>query len=177
MTGAKRASGAALALIFIAASAAAQESAGYPADVDNYVNDFAKVLPEAHVAQLRGELERLEHQTGIELTVVTIRSIHDYGTGDASIESFATRLFNRWHVGNRSRNDGVMILVATADRRCRIELGAGYGRRHDAIMKWVIETKMVPHFKQGDLAQGIHHGVFGVIGVLTSRSSSRPSSA
>lgn len=168
MTGAHRAL-AALLLLCSAGDAAAQESAGYPRDVENYINDFAKVLPAAHAAQLREALRRLEHQTGIELTVVTVGSIHDYGTGDPSIESFATKLFNRWGVGDRSHNDGVMILVATRDRRCRIELGSGYGRRYDEMMQWIIDTKMTPHFKKGDLAQGIHHGVYGVIGALTKK--------
>lgn len=75
-------------------------------------------------------------KTGIEAVVVTINSIGDYQTGDATIEAFATNLFNTWGIGHKKENNGVLILVAVKDRKARIELGKGYGREYDSAMKW-----------------------------------------
>ncbi|HSD85459.1 MAG TPA: TPM domain-containing protein, partial [Anaerolineae bacterium] len=100
---------------------------GYPTRVDPYVNDFASLLTTEHTASLRSLFSELKTENGVEIVVVTLDSIHDYATGDASIESFATNLFNTWGIGTAQKNDGVLILVAWKDREVRIEVGAGFG--------------------------------------------------
>ena len=141
----------------------------YPQAHDDYVNDFAGLLTERHAGQIRKRFGKLERKRGVEAVVVTINSIRDYPTGDATIESFATNLFNTWGIGNREKNDGVLILVAVQDRECRIELGAGYGTRYDSAMKSVIDRKIIPCFKKGDYSTGIYKGAFAAIGKLTGR--------
>ena len=159
----------ALALLTLALPglAAAQAPAGYPKDIDNYMNDFAGVIRAEHREALSRTLRDVERQTGIEITVATVRSFREYGTGDASLESFATSLFNRWGVGNRETNDGVMVLVAVSERQCRIELGKGYGHYRDAAMKRIIDEVMIPRFKAGDYSLGIYEGTTGVVGEVT----------
>jgi uncharacterized protein len=119
-------------------------------------------------------LQQLRRDTGKEFVVVTITSIDQYTTNDQTIESFATHLFNTWSLGDRQRNDGVMLLVAVNDRRVRIELGAGYPHSADADMAAVIDTAILPNFKRGDYSQGIVQGVQGVIGKLTGRPPAAP---
>ncbi|MCB9782853.1 MAG: TPM domain-containing protein [Candidatus Omnitrophica bacterium] len=140
---------------------------GYPAPVDEYVNDYAGVIRPEDAKAIRDQLGRVEYQTGIEITVVTIGSIRDYGTADSSIESFATRLFNDWGIGQMPRNDGVLILAAIQDRKCRIELGAGYGFAYNSVMKDVIDGTMIPHFKADNYSQGLKSGAFDVVGRVT----------
>jgi uncharacterized membrane protein YgcG len=140
---------------------------GYPRPVDDYVNDYTGVLDTPDAEQIHEMLGKLEDKTGIEGVVVTINSIRDYATGDTTIESFATNLFNTWGIGDREKNNGFLILVAVKDRRCRIELGAGYGRRYDSAMKRVIDKKMIPHFKADDHSLGIYEGCSAVIRKLT----------
>lgn len=141
----------------------ARGEGGYPEPSDDYVNDYAQVLNAPDAEKIRNMFKDLEYQTGIEAVVVTIPSINAYQTEDTSIESFATNLFNTWGIGHKRANNGVLILVSVEDRKCRIELGAGYGRRYDAAMKQVIDGSMVPYFKTGDYSRGIFEGARGVI--------------
>lgn len=152
-----------LAILFAGASAQAQT---YPDYQSIYVNDFADLLPPDEEADIRARLEELRDKRGIEFTVVTIPSMKDYGH-DGPIEPFATGLFNYWGVGDSSRNDGVMMLVAVRDRHMRIEVGSGYGFHKDLAMKEIIEGAILPRFRNDKYAEGISLGVDSVIHDLT----------
>lgn len=157
-----------LALILLLTfGAAAQAQNGYPLPEELYVNDFAGLLTEETANAIRTHLQDLQAERGIEMTVVTIGSIHDYNTGDYSIESFATNLFNTWGIGNPQLNNGVLILVAVADRQMRIEVGSGYGSRMNDDMQGVINEFMLPAFRQGDYNGGIYLGTRAVIYQIT----------
>jgi len=134
----------------------------YPQPKDDYVNDFAHVLNEPDKQAIKKMFSDLEGQTGIEAVVVTVNSISEYGTDNATIKSFATNLFNNWGVGQMPANNGVMILVAVKDRGCWIALGKGYGDIYDAAMQEVVNTRMLPYFKSNDYSRGIFEGAVGV---------------
>ena len=103
----------------------------------------------------------LRAATGVEFTVVTVGSIGDYGdTG--RIEPFATGLFNEWGVGDATKNDGIMMLVARYDRTMRLEVGSGYGRSKDGVMKIIIDEDILPYFRRDDYQGGILSGVEAV---------------
>ena len=142
---------------------------GYPKPEDEYINDFAEILSEADDEMIYKLLKDLEYQTGIEMVVVTIHSIRNYRTNDTTIESFATNLFNTWGVGHKKENNGVLILMAVKDRKCRIELGKGYGRQYDSRMKTVIDEKMIPFFKASQYSRGLYEGTRGVIENITKK--------
>lgn len=129
-----------------------------PGYQDVYVNDFADLLDAQAEAVIRRDLIELYDQTGIEMTVLTIASMKDYGHSGA-IEPFATRLFNTWGIGNANRNDGVLVLVARQDRQMRIELGAGYGRSRDDDMQRVVDRQFLPAFREDRYQEGIQAGV------------------
>lgn len=116
--------------------------------------------------RIRAKLLELREIKGIEFTVVTINSMTNYGH-QGPIEPFATGLFNFWGVGNASRNDGVMMLIAKDDREMRIEVGSGYGTAKNVPMGNIIDTKITPKFKDGDFTGGIEGGVDAVIRDLT----------
>lgn len=137
-----------------------------PAYHDVYVDDFGNLLDAAQEAQIRARLTRLFDDTGIEAVVVTMTTMRDYGHS-GEIEPFATRLFNFWGVGNAARNDGVMMLVARDDRQMRIELGAGYPAAMDARMQDIIDSAMLPRFKQDDYDAGILAGVEQLVQTLS----------
>ncbi len=143
---------------------------GYPTRVDPYVNDFASLLTSDHTASLRSLFSELKSDNGVEIVLVTIDSIHDYATGDTSIESFATNLFNTWGLGNAQKNDGVLVLVAWKDRAVRIEVGTGYGNSLNADMQAIINEQMIPAFRREDYSQGIYDGARAVSRKLTARS-------
>jgi len=136
---------------------------GYPAFQDPYVNDYGEVLvPEAE-ATVRDRLAQFRTSTGVHATLLTVNSISDYGTGDSTIESFATNLFNTWGIGDATRNDGILVLVAPGDRKVRIELGAGYDSQDDQIAQSIIDNTMLPFFRDGQMAEGTVAGVDAAI--------------
>ena len=144
----------------------AQAQNGYPVYNDTRVNDFANLLSPPEVAELRELFGRLKEQQGIEAVVVTIQAMGDYPVGAQTIESFATGLFNTWGVGDRMKNNGVMILVAVKDRKVRIELGSGYDQSLEQTMADVIQTRIIPCFKQNDYPGGILNGAKAVAEAL-----------
>ncbi len=150
---------------------ATQAQAGYPKAKDLYVNDFAKLLTAKDAITIRIALAKLRDDNGVHAVVVTIRSIHGYGTGDLTIESFATNLFNVWEIGDRERNDGVLILVAVKDRKVRIELGSGYGESYNEQMQSVINQQMLPHFRRENYSLGVMEGTDSVVQILSQRAS------
>ena len=140
---------------------------GYPTASDPYLNDYAQLMRSEDAASIRQSLANLEANHGIEATVVTINSIQDYDTGDSTIESFATNLFNTWSIGEAEKNNGILTLVAVNDRKVRIEVGSGYGTSLDFAMKSVIDEYMVPRFKQNDYSGGILQGTEAIIRLVT----------
>src|SRR5262252_5097009 len=83
------------------AGVVAQVRTRYPVAKDPHVNDFARILTAEDAAEIRAALVRLKTENDVEAVVVTISSIRSYATGDTTIESFATNLFNAWGIGDR----------------------------------------------------------------------------
>ena len=137
---------------------------GYPTPDSGYVSDLADLLTLDEEERIEVWLWQVESRTGVEVAVVTIHSISDYpGTANGSIESFAAGLFDAYGIGNLPANKGVLLLVASADRKARIELGAGYGRERDGDARAIMDDKIVPAFKKGDFAGGITGGVRSIM--------------
>ena len=156
-----------MVLLFFCFAGSVQAQSGYPQYHDLYVNDFAGVMDTETIAQVRGILADLKAQTGVEAVVVTIQSIQDYSTGDETIESFATNLFNNWGVGNATSNDGVMILAAIGDRDIRIEVGAGYDASMNDEMQIVLDENILPYFRREDYNTGLLEGTRAVVHAVT----------
>lgn len=136
----------------------------YPAPDSGYVTDLADLLSQEEEEQIERWLWKTESSTGVEIAVVTIHSIRDYpGAANGSIEFFAKGLFDTYRIGNLPKNDGVLLLVAKADRQARIELGGGYGHARDADTNRVMQSEIIPWMKKERYAQGIVSGVRGIM--------------
>jgi len=144
-----------------------QAQNGYPDPQEPYINDYADLLTSADAANSRTLLASLKEEHGIEATVVTIETLAVYDSGDQTIEAFATGLFNTWGIGDATRNDGVLLLVAVAEGKVRIEVGSGYGGSQNEAMQEVINEHILPTFRQGDMSRGIYLGVRAIVGQLT----------
>lgn len=151
-------------LIFFRTDSRAGE---YPEADDLYVNDYAQLLTPEDAAGIRTMFTTLRSDPGIEAVVLTISSFKKYETQDATLEAFATNLFNTWGIGDKEKNNGVLILVAVNDRKMRIELGAGYPKSMDMKMKSVIDEFMLPQFKRNNYSRGIYQGARAMIAQLT----------
>ena len=86
----------------------------------NYVNDFGGVLNPSTVAQLNSLCQQIDEKAHAQIAVVTIKSLDG-----SDIESYAVALYKQWGIGSKATDHGVLILLATQDRRYRVEVGYG----------------------------------------------------
>ena len=113
------------------------------------------------------KLADLEAKSGIQLVVATVASLEGQ-----EIEPYANELFRTWKLGEKTKNNGVLLLVAPNERRVRIEVGYGLeGTLTDALSKVIIANAIAPRFKTGDFGGGISRGVDDIITVLTTDAS------
>ena len=127
------------------------------------VVDEAGVLDTGARATLRDALAELETKTTDQLVVVTLKSLR--GT---SIEDYGYQLGRRWQIGQKDKNNGVLLIVAPKERKVRIEVGYGLeGTLTDAIGRMIIETSILPRFRAGDVPGGIKQGVEDIVQVLS----------
>jgi uncharacterized protein len=119
------------------------------------INDFANVLDDPSTAQLDSLLETLEKDTTAEVAVATVASLDGL-----TVEEYATRLFNAWGVGQKGKDNGVLVLVVPAERAMRIEVGYGLeGVLPDGLAGALIREQFVPAFRNDDYQAGIVAGV------------------
>ena len=134
----------------------------YPNAENSFINDYAGIISEQDQASIREQLQSMRRDHGVEITVLTIDSRKTYGDS-ASIESFATGLFNTWGIGDAQRNDGILILIAHADREMRVELGRGYSTGYNAVAGDVVDQNFLISFGYDKYSKGIRIGTAEVI--------------
>jgi uncharacterized protein len=123
-----------------------------------HVNDFASLLSAQGKQQLEDQLSRLEQETTIEIAVVTVNSLE--GT---TVEDYANRLFEKWGIGKKGKDNGVLLLVAKEERKVRIEVGYGLEAvLTDSRAGRILDNDVVPQFKQGNYEKGITDGVIAI---------------
>ena len=136
-----------------------------------YVNDFAGVLPAPQRAALETFLTEFERQTGVEIAVVAVSSV-DGG----EVDDFTNRLFQKWHIGKKGKDNGVMILAAIQDRKARIEVGYGLeGVLPDALAGRILREQMFPAFRQGRYDVGLEQAVRMVTATVAAPAGNRSS--
>jgi len=124
--------------------------AQFPAPT-GFVNDFAGALAPDVRAGLEARLQAYERETGNEMAIAIFPSL-----GDRTIADLAVRLFEQWGIGQRNRNNGILVVVAIQDRQVRIEVGYGLeGKVSDAQAGRIIRDLIVPKFRQADYAGGL----------------------
>jgi uncharacterized protein len=124
--------------------------------------DQANVIPADTRSTIETKLANLEAKSGIQLVVATVNSLEGQ-----EIEPYANALFREWKLGEKAKNNGVLLLVAPKERRVRIEVGYGLeGTLTDALSKVIITTAIAPKFKTGDFAGGIEAGVDAIVTIL-----------
>ena len=143
--------------------ASAQSIPSVPAD-SHFIQDYADILPEPARAQIGSLQESAFQEHDTPIMVVTVKAKADYGYADASIEAFARAWFDAWQIGKRRAdgtlvNRGMLLLVSVTDREARIELGADWGRSGDERSGVIMDTRILPEFRQQRFAEGIVSGV------------------
>jgi uncharacterized protein len=123
------------------------------------VNDYAGVLNAQAESAIGAKLAEFERDSSTQIVVAVIPALD----GDA-IEDVATRTLERWGLGQKGRNNGVLLVIAMAERRARIEVGYGLeDRLTDALSRRILEDRLFPAFRTGDYAAGISATCDGII--------------
>jgi uncharacterized protein len=131
------------------------------------VVDNAEILSPAVRDKLSADLKAHEDRTTNQVAVLTVKSLE----GD-SVEDFATRVFESWKLGRKGKDNGVLVIVAPADRRMRIEVGYGLeGTLTDAAAARIIRDRITPRFKANDFDAGVSEGVAAILATLEGRGS------
>ncbi len=128
-------------------------------DPPRLVNDFANQLNPTEAAALEQKLVAYNDSTSTQITVVVVPTTGDYPIGD-----YAFALGREWGVGQQGKNNGLVILWASSDRKVFIATGYGMeGAIPDAIAKRIINQVIIPDFRNGMFYRGLDRGVDAVI--------------
>lgn len=123
------------------------------------VNDLAGVLSPETRQRLEQKLAAFESETSNQIAVLTVPSLQ----GD-SIEQFAIRVTDVWKLGQKGRDNGVLLVLAQAERKVRIEVGMGLqGVLPDITAAQIIREAMTPFLKSGNFDQAFSAGVDGIM--------------
>ncbi|MDP7039088.1 MAG: TPM domain-containing protein [Myxococcota bacterium] len=115
------------------------------------VMDLAGLLEPSSKNLLAASLQRYRQEHGAQIQVLTVESL-----GGASVEGYSIRVAEKWQLGDKGKNNGVLLLIAAKDRKWRIEVGADLeGDLTDLAASRIGREILVPAFKQGLYAQGI----------------------
>jgi uncharacterized protein len=133
------------------------------------VNDFANLLSPQEQQQLENKLVAYNDSTGTQIAVVTVNSLDGYDVAGYSFE-----LAEQWGIGQEGQDNGILILIAPAERRMFI--ATGYGVEAfvpDAIAKRIVEGTLKPNFRQGDYFTGLNQATNLLIGLLSGQFSAQ----
>lgn len=130
-----------------------------PQSPPRLVNDFAKTLSSSEAGWLEDKLVAFDKESSTQICIVTVDSLH--GT---DIADYAIAIGNEWEVGRKGKNNGVLIVVATSDRKANISTGYGLeGALPDITCQEIISNEMGPSFKEGLYYTGLDKATTAII--------------
>jgi uncharacterized protein len=120
-----------------------------------WVTDMPGMLRADTIVRLNAAIGEFERTNGAEMAVVVIRQLDG-----VSIEEVAVKLFDLWNIGKASRDNGLLLLWSTGDRRVRVEVGYGLeGVLPDGKVGAILDTYVIPKFREGQFDEGLLAGV------------------
>ncbi len=124
-----------------------------------YVNDYANMMSDQTRAKLEAELKAFEESDSTQLVILTIPSLQ----GEV-LEEFSMKVAEAWKIGQKGKDNGIIFLVASQERKIRIEVGRGLeGRLTDLTAGRVIDLAIKPRFKRNDYNGGFTAGVHAIV--------------
>ena len=152
--------GAALLCLSLLAGAAHAEAPVPP--LERRVTDLTGTLTPDQQSGLENRLAAFEQQKGSQIAILIVPS-----TQPEDIAQYSIRVVDVWKLGRKGVDDGVLVLLAKADRALRIEVGYGLeGSVPDAIARRIADEVMIPRFRKGDFYGGFSAGIDRLIGVI-----------
>lgn len=124
-----------------------------------YVEDYANVVNASHERSLNGILQELAQKTGAQYIILTVDT-----TGGMPIEQFSIELAEKWKLGQKGKDNGMLFVLAKNDRKWRFEAGYGLeGFITDQLCGRVGRNVLVPYIKQGKSSQGIYEANLQIV--------------
>ena len=134
------------------------------------VNDYAGFLSVSMKKILENMLEEHEKETSNQIAVATFPSLDGN-----SLEDVSWRLASQWKLGQKDKNNGVLLIVFREERQLRIEVGYGLeASLTDARCRMIIENDIKPFFKSGNYEKGFYSGLEAIIAVIKNEYKARP---
>ena len=140
-------------------------SISVPDSPSSYVVDLAGVINDNVEVTLNGYLRELEEKTTSQMVVLSIDSLEGESIEDLSINI----AHDKWKLGQKGKDNGVLLLVAIQERKYRIEVGYGLeGVLPDSLAGSIGRQYLVPYFKKGDYSTGILTAALAIISEIAS---------
>lgn len=134
---------------------------------NEWVSDMAGVIDAGTERQINALVNSLEQKTGAEIAVVTIRR-----SEGRTPKEFATELLNRWKIGKKGEENGVVVLLVMDVRRIEVETGYGIeATLTDGRVGEILDREVIPKFKQGDYGGGLLASVQAMANLIAGESS------
>jgi uncharacterized protein len=125
----------------------------------HYVEDYANVINASDERSLNGVLQELKQKTGAQYIVLTVLS-----TGGLPIEQFSIELAEKWKLGQKGKDNGMLFVLAKNDRRWRFEVGYGLeGFITDQYCNRTGSNVLLPYLEKGDYSRGIHEANLQIV--------------
>ena len=129
---------------------------------DFYVNDYAGILSEETKNYIINTNKNLYNKTGSQIVVVTVKSLEG-----ESLEEYATKLFRNFGIGDKEKNNGVLLLLALSERQFRVEVGYGLeGVLPDGKTGRIQDEYIIPYLKQDNFDDGIKNGYNAILEIV-----------
>ena len=158
-----------VAIFSVAMFSSAILSAAFPKP-DGVVTDLAAVLTPAAKADIESRICEVEQRTTAEVAVAIVPSLDGL-----TVEDYASRLFQQWGIGQKASDNGVLILVAPAEHKIRIEVGYGLEPiLPDGLAGEIIRNQALPAFRNGDYPQGLTATVQRVAAIIEANQTVTP---
>lgn len=155
----------ALAVIFLSAAAAFAVVPPIPQMPSNYVVDLAGIIDDGVENNLNGYLKELEQKTTAQVVVLTVQSLEGAPIGEFSLNT----AHDRWKLGQKGKDNGLLIVVALEDRKYRFEVGYGLeGVLPDSLVGTIGRQYLVPYFRKGDYSTGVTTATLAAINEIAS---------
>jgi len=131
-------------------------------ELNNSVTDLTETLNDSEISQLKAKLLNFENDSLGQFVILLIPT-----TGTEIIEEYSIRLAEKWKIGFKDKDNGIIMLIAKNDRKIRIEVGYGLENRiTDADTRNIIYEQIIPEFKNGSYYDGINNGISAISDII-----------
>lgn len=154
--------------ILFAGNLSAQDEIPNKPEPARLVNDMAGILTQPQIDELESALVKFDDTTHTQIAIVILKTLNGYDPDD-----FAQRLGQKWGVGGKEFNNGIVLLIKNKSdsEKGEVAISTGYGLEHlitDALAKRIIENEILPEFKKGEYYTGIKAGVDAIVSATKS---------